>query len=204
VYSRHDLGTWRGDRDDLLNDDLAAARLVVRVQVGDRHTFDLLDRAYRPSVQRYLCSILRNGDDAQEVTQLVFMRALENIRSCRIASEPFGAWLYGIARNAAIDHLRKHTRVACEEPARIDERRDREDDFAEWDGRDDLEAVIEGLPDTQRSVIVLRYRLGLSAAEVGTVLGYSADSVRHMHQRAMRSLRRHFEASDARSPVAAG
>src|SRR3954468_10338162 len=201
--SRHDLGTWRGDRDDLLNDDLAAARLVVRVQVGDRHTFDLLDRAYRPSVQRYLCSILRNGDDAQEVTQLVFMRALENIRSCRIASEPFGAWLYGIARNAAIDHLRKHTRVACEEPARIDERRDREDGFAEWDGRDDLDAVIEGLPDTQRSVIVLRYRLGLSAAEVGTVLGYSADSVRHMHQRAMRSLRRHFEARDAPSPVAA-
>jgi RNA polymerase sigma-70 factor (ECF subfamily) len=171
---------------------MAAARLVMRVQVGDRHMFDLLARAYRESVYRYLCSILRNGDDAQEVTQLVFLRALENIRSCRIASQPFGAWLYGIARNAAIDHLRKHTRVACEEPARIDLRRDREDGAAGWGSEDELQTVIEGLPEVQRSVIVLRYRLGLNAAEVGTVLGYSADSVRHFHQRALRSLRRHF------------
>jgi hypothetical protein len=112
------LGAWRGGRADLVNDELAAAWLVMRIQSGDAPAFDLLDRAFRRGVHRYLCSILRNSADAEEVTQLVFMRALENIRSCRIASEPSGAWLYGIARHGAIDHMRKHTRVAYESPRR--------------------------------------------------------------------------------------
>jgi RNA polymerase sigma-70 factor (ECF subfamily) len=187
----HDLGTWRGSRADLVNDDLAAAKLVRRVQLGDVAAFDLLDRAFRHGVYVYLWPILRNDDDAEEVTQLVFMRALENIRACRIASEPFGAWLYRIARNAAIDHLRKHTRVACEEPARIDRRRDRADPASatRWGSQEALSEAIGRLPEVQRSVIVLRYLVGLSATEVGSVLGCSADSVRHFHHRARRSLR---------------
>lgn len=191
-----DLSRWRGARADLLNDDLASARVVRRVQRGDRDAFDLLDRAFRPGVQRYLRAALRNADDAQEVTQHVFMRALEKIGSCRIASEPFAAWLYGIARNAGIDHLRKHTRTSPEEPALIDRRRDSaggRDDRA-WGAREGLQEQIERLPEVQRSVIVLRYRVGLSAAEVGHVLGYSADSVRHFQQRALKALRAHAAA----------
>ena len=192
---RMDLGTWRRAHADLVNDDAAAAWFVRRVQAGDGRAFDVLDQAFRPGVYRYLRATLRNADDAQEVCQLTFMRALEKIHTCRIAAESFAAWLYGIARNAGIDHLRKHVRTTVEDPALIDLRRDEVDPRGEplvgaWGSRDDLHGELERLPEVQRSVIVLRYLVGLTAAEVGEVLGYSADSVRHFHQRAMRTLRR--------------
>src|SRR4051812_36193578 len=94
-----DLGSWRGARAHLVNDEGATARLVVSVQCGDTRAFDLLDRAFRPGLYQYLRATLRNADDAQEVTQLVFLRALEKIGTCRIGSESFAPWLYGIARN---------------------------------------------------------------------------------------------------------
>jgi RNA polymerase sigma-70 factor (ECF subfamily) len=146
-------------------------------------------------VYRYLRATLRNGDDAQEVTQLVFLRALEKIKTCRMGSDSFASWLYGIARNAGIDHLRGRTRTAVEEPAAIDRRRDGAESLeaaveGHWDARVDVHAELQRLPEAQRMVIVLRYLVGLDAAEIGEVIGCTADSVRHFHQRALRALRR--------------
>lgn len=181
-----EIGEPRGSA--LADDADACASVVRRVQRGDPDAFHLLYDAYRTRVYTYLRSVLRNRDDAQEVTQQVFMRAFEKAGTFRLGPEPFGAWLFSIARHAAIDHLRKSAHTAVEAPAAIDRRRDGASEEAMVMDTD-MASRLERLPVNQRSVMVMRYLLDLSTTDTGLLLGCSADSVRHVHQRALKALR---------------
>ena len=161
-------------------------------QLGDGGAFQLVYRAYHEQVYRYLRAVLKNVDDAQEVMQHVFLRALERIDTFRIDGEPFEGWLMTIARNAAIDHRRRSRRLDIETPEAIALRQDG-DRFRDYVNDESLSAEIRSelarLPQPQRDVVVLRSIFGMTAGEVGQSLGHSADSVRHFHQRGLKALR---------------
>ena len=196
----------RVDRSALEGEDEDTARLVARIQAGEKALYADVYRRYFDHVYSYMRLALRDAAEAEDAAQDVFLRVLQAIPRYERREVPFRAWLFRIARNCAINRLRKRGRYTLEDPSELMEER-----ADETTGQDrlhsiedpELVALIERLPLPQRQVIALRYMLDMPLHEIGTVLERSPVSVRQLHHRALESLRRNLEPAMAEGvPVA--
>jgi RNA polymerase sigma-70 factor (ECF subfamily) len=168
------------------------AALLGDAQHGDPIAFAELYLECYDQIYRHLLRALGNREDAQDAAQDVFVKALGAISRFEDRGPPLRAWLFQIARNHAIDYARKHGRVRVIDPMVLAERQEAAD--ARTAGPltgtlgGGLGPHIAGLPRTQQRVLALRYISDMTPAEVGDMLGLSADSVRHMQHRALRTL----------------
>jgi RNA polymerase sigma-70 factor, ECF subfamily len=179
-------------------EDVEAARVVTRVQSGDMESFADLYTRYFGRVWGYMRLALRTADEAEDATQHVFLSVLEALPKYERRTQPFRAWLFRIARNHAVDRLRERGRLDVEDPGKLEllaEPGDggvggacRDLGTLEWLSDDDMLVFIERLPLAQRQVLVLRYMLDLSTAEIAEVLDRSQASIRQLQSRALRRL----------------
>src|SRR5205807_1138245 len=115
-------------------------------------------------------------------------------------SQPFRAWLFRIVRNEAVSYLRRGKHVDVEDPAEIDRHRELQSSGAEseiklgWISDGDLMFLIQRLPEAQRQVLALRYMLGLSNAEIASVMDTTPMAVSQHHYRARRFLAERLQA----------
>jgi len=177
-------------------EDADSARLVTRVQAGDSELFGTLYSRYFDRVYASLKLALRDPHEAEDATQEVFMRAFEALPSYELRGVPFRAWLFRIARNYALKHLRKMGRIEPEDPAVLarmieqnGEHAEIDDDAMAWITDQDLSVLVVQLPESQHQVLVLRYLLGFNMVEIAAIVGASSDAVRQTHQRAIVFLR---------------
>lgn len=150
---------------------------------------DLLDRFEVPLV-RYTLKITGDLDRARDVVQEAFLRLC---REPRERVEPrLPAWLFTVARNRALDVMKKEKRmktigdpgaVTSREPAPA--RRSEERESARM-----VLAALGSLPEAQREVIRLKFQNGLSYREIGEVTGHSVSNVGYLIHTAIQSLRR--------------
>jgi RNA polymerase sigma-70 factor, ECF subfamily len=181
------------------SEDVDTARLVTRLQAGEDNAFELLYLRYFDRVYAYLRVSLRDAHEAEDATQQVFLKVYEALPRYQRREQPFRAWMFTIARNEAVDRLRKRGSVEVEDPMVLSRRRD---SIADHDGLDALRwmsdsemlLLIERLSPLQRQVLVLRYMLDLSCTEVAEVLGRSSESVRQLQHRALEFLRTRLHA----------
>jgi RNA polymerase sigma-70 factor (ECF subfamily) len=148
--------------------------------------FDRLYRDARDDVYAYAATLLRDRGAAEDVTAAAFERAYRRRDSFDARRGSPRAWLFGIARHAALDELRRRKRVAAlpVEPA------DASDDMAELaTRREAVRAALGCLSARERELIALRFYAGLSNGEVGSVLGVSATNAGTLVHRAMSKLR---------------
>ena len=87
-------------------DDAAIERLVAEAQAGDAWAFGRLFDHYHLSIYRFVASRVRRPSDAEDLTQLVFVKALEALPRYESRGIPFGGWLFRLARNSVIDFVR--------------------------------------------------------------------------------------------------
>src|SRR5579871_2279726 len=136
--------------------------------------FEALYRSSRNDIYAYVVTLLRDSAAAEDVTALAFERAYRRRRAFDRRRGEERAWLFGIARNAALDELRRRRRHAtlAYDPEAIDE-----DRLATGGGDDDVvlrrTAVREALAAMSardREVIALKFHAGLSNAELAKVL----------------------------------
>lgn len=172
--------------------DVSAPELVARHLAGDVTAFAALYRRHSGRVSSYLRATLSSAD-AQDVAQLVFEAVFEALPGYRPDGTPFENWLLRIARNKAIDHIRRNHRTsphAPEDVAELRELRDREESLRPlaWGSTERLHQHLRRLPCAQREVLVLHYLAGLSKAEIGTVTGRAPTAVRQLHSRALTRL----------------
>jgi RNA polymerase sigma-70 factor (ECF subfamily) len=142
---------------------------------------------YRLPVYRYLRARGAADDDALDLTAATFERAFAGRHAFRSRDGGLGAWLFRIARNAAIDAHRRR-RAGGSLTDGDDLGRAIAADHAERERQEIVDAV-SGLPDVQRDAIWLRYAGGLSAREIGYVLGKSEGAIQKQIQRALDALR---------------
>jgi RNA polymerase sigma-70 factor (ECF subfamily) len=173
-------------------DDAAVERLVAEAQRGDAWAFGALFDHYHESVYRYIVSRVHRPSDAEDLTQLVFVKALEALPRYEARGIPFGGWLFRLARNAVIDFVRTR-----HEHTELDVIRERMTGDAGPDElattREQLDAVaeaLETLTDEQREAIALRFFAGLSAREAAEAMGKQEGTVRGLQFRAIAALRR--------------
>src|SRR5678815_3463135 len=87
-------------------DDETLDRLVAEAKAGDREAFGSIFDAYAEPVHRFIASRVNRPSDAEDLTQLVFVKALEALPRYEARGIPFGGWLFRLARNAIIDQAR--------------------------------------------------------------------------------------------------
>jgi RNA polymerase sigma-70 factor (ECF subfamily) len=166
------------------------ARAVDRAKLGDREALGRLYLIYAGNIYGYVCSIVRDEHEAEDVTQQVFAKLMTTIQRYEQRSVPFSAWILRVAHNAAIDHVRMRRRLASEE---LDAAGDRPED-SRTDGRASLQTALAAIPLEQRRVVVMRHVVGLSPSEIAERLGKSENAVHGLHHRGRRALREQLSA----------
>ena len=163
---------------------------VGRAKLGDQDAIRFLYLRYADNVYGYVCSIVRDEHEAEDVTQGIFAKLLTALERYEPRSVPFSAWILRIAHNAAIDHMRARRAVPCEEVRSVD---DEDFDLSRERARD-LHTALDKLPPEQRDVIVMRFVLGLSPREIADRIGRSEDAVHGLQHRGRTTLRRELTA----------
>ena len=175
-------------------EDLDTARLVTRLQAGEREAFDEIYERYLTRVYGYLRVALRDEHEAEDAAHEVFVTALQALPNYEIRGVPFRMWLFRIVRNYTLNYTRRHGRVevmaADEVSRRVEQDRARPGIEALGLPDDsDLLQLIRTLPIAQRQVIVLRYVMDFEMNEIATILGRSPNAVSQIHRRAFATLR---------------
>lgn len=152
------------------------AELVVRAQKGDREAFDALASALYDRLYAIARRILRDGHAAEDALQDALIRGWRDLRALR-DPDRFEAWMHRLLVNACHDQIRRTRRFEVEIPAIGFDRPDASDDFAEVVQRDELERAFLQLPVEHRAVLVMTHYAGMTAVEVGQVLGIPAGTV---------------------------
>ncbi len=173
-------------------DDEALERLVLDAQRGDPWAFGRIFDEYHEPVYRFIASRVGRPSDAEDLTQTVFVKALEALPRYEVRGVPFGGWLFKLARNAVIDHLRTR-RDHAELEAAGDPTSDEAgpDEIAGIHQElDEVARALAGLTDEQRMTIELRFFAGLSAREAAEVMGKHEGTIRGLQFRAIGALRK--------------
>ena len=152
-------------------------------------SFDALYRSSADAVYAYAASLLRDRSAAEEVTAAAFERAFRKQRSFDPRRGTQRAWLFGIARNAALDELRRRKRNAelSVEPAGDEAAPEGEAEAAER--RATVRAALATLEPRERELIALKFHAGLTNAEIADILGVSASNAGTRVHRALTRLR---------------
>ena len=105
--------------------------LVAQARAGDGHAFTSLYRRHVPSVYRYALFRLHLREDAEDATQVIFLRAAQSLDQCR-SDDAFVGWLFAIARNVITDkqRVRKIQTFSLVEDDEIEDPRTRPDELA--------------------------------------------------------------------------
>jgi RNA polymerase sigma factor (sigma-70 family) len=154
-------------------------------------SFEDLYRRTFPRVYAYVASLLRDRSAAEEVTAQAFERAYRRRLTYRPGRGPVEAWLFGIARNAALDELRRRGRRARLEDEAADPGAAPASDEAEGLlRRETVRAALAALEPRERDLIALKFAGGLSNAEIARVLGMSESNAGTRLHRTIEKLRR--------------
>lgn len=155
--------------------------------------FDALYRETASDVYAYVVSLLRDRGAAEDVTASVFERAYRRRGSYDARRGSERAWIFGIARNAALDELRRRRRTAAlhadpddpEAAAAFGSPGDAED----ADRRATVRAALAALEPRDRELVALKFHAGLSNGEIAALLGISAANAGTRIHRAVTKLR---------------
>ncbi len=174
------------------------SELLAAAQQGHRDAINELLTRHQARVYRFGLKMCGTEDDAKDVLQETLLAAARSVPGFRGASS-VTTWLYAIARSFCskrhrtskfapprVESLENATGEAMDVP---DDGRGPEDDLSGRQVRTALNSAIEGLDPMYREVLVLRDVEGLSAAEVGEVMGLSVEAVKSRLHRARVAVR---------------
>ena len=176
---------------------LANESALVARATAEPAAFAAIYDHYFPRVYNYVRYRVGDTAAADDVAALVFERALASIGRYRSDRAPFSAWLFAIARNAVIDHLRAQKRRrwlsldllrnhASDEPQP-------EQVAIHSETRDELLAALACLSHRDRDLIALKFAAGLTNRRIAELTGLSANNVGVILYRAVRRLREQLD-----------
>ena len=159
------------------------ADLIHRCQTGDQAAWTQLFHAYKDRILKLACLVTRDQQDAHDVTQETFLRLIKRIRTFDETRASFDTWLYAIVMNLARDHLRRKKRLPLAWDQSIHGEligplaMQPENLSLNHEWQRTIWHAVNALKEKQRMVVVLRYYLDLSCAEIADVLGCAEGTV---------------------------
>ena len=188
---------------------LADGELVQSALAGRETSFEELVRRYQRPIAAYVYRMVGDYDAALDLTQEVFIKVYNSLTRYR-SEFKFSTWIYKIAHNAAIDHLRRHAVRDQALTSGIDgehrevliesRRLTPEQESERKERRTEIESVVQLLPAAYRELIVLRHSQDLSYDEIAEVTGLPLGTVKNRLFRARESMRDHLLQRGISSP----
>ena len=147
--------------------------IIERVREGDEEAFGKLISAYQRRIFNFIRGMVRNNEDAEDLTQEVFVKVFFNIRSLKNATS-FKGWLFRIAYNLTLDYIRKKRPQVVDTEEHIRESYIDANNPKQELNRDHLRAHVKRcldlMPEQQRNILVLCDLEGLSYQEISESL----------------------------------
>ena len=181
--------------------ELTDGELIIGAISGRADGFEELVRRYQRPITSYVYRMLGDYESSLDVTQEVFIKVYNSL-SKYSAEYKFSTWLYRIAHNAAIDHMRRNSitpqSIEAENAdgtyqVQIESRRpspEQDHELNEW--RTEIDAVVRCLPPAYRDLILLRHSRDLSYDEIAEVTGLPLGTVKNRLFRAREMMREMF------------
>ncbi|MGC4746301.1 RNA polymerase sigma factor [Micromonospora sp. DT201] len=178
---------------------------VSAAQAGDEDAFRFLYRSLQPGLLRYLTALV--GADAEDVASEAWLQISRDLPS--FTGGEFRAWIVTIARNRAMDHLRRLRRrpslpVPVQALVDLASDADTAEGASETIGTETALALIATLPPREAEAVLLRAVIGLDAESAGRVLGRRAGAVRTATHRGLRRLAALLERQTPAEPSIGG
>jgi RNA polymerase sigma-70 factor, ECF subfamily len=198
------MATFKLDRTDQASAaSLTDAEVVTRVRAGDRALFEILMRRHNVRLYRAARAVLKNEDDVEDVMQQAYINVFTHLHQFEERAQ-FSTWLIRIGLNEAFARRRKmHAAESREERgSHVSDDRQQVIDAMPSPQPDPerqayarelhrvLEDAVDALPDTYRTVFMLRDVEGLSTSETGEGLGLGEEAVKTRLHRARALIRR--------------
>jgi RNA polymerase sigma-70 factor (ECF subfamily) len=175
--------------------------LVATAVSGIEGSFEELVRRYQRPISAYVYRMVGNYESALDLTQEIFIKVYSSLQRYR-SEFKFSTWIYKIAHNAAIDHLRRtatreQSLVMGPENDQFDlpvesKRPSPEQESERKERRGEIESVIRALPSNYRELIILRHSQDLSYEEIVEVTGLPLGTVKNRLFRAREMMRQQF------------
>jgi RNA polymerase sigma-70 factor (ECF subfamily) len=166
--------------------------LMLRYRDGDVAAFELLYKRHNDALYRYLMRLCRHRDTAEDVFQDVWGKIIKARDTYRPTAK-FTTFLYRVAHNCFIDHIRRnkrHTQTVDIEPDNQPDPGDLPEMRTERSlARRRLQAALQELPDEQRDVFLLREEAGLSLEQIAAVTGSNRETTKSRLRYAVNKLR---------------
>jgi RNA polymerase sigma-70 factor (ECF subfamily) len=175
--------------------------LVATAITGSEGGFEEFVRRYQRPISAYVYRMVGDYEAALDLTQEIFMKVYGSLERYR-AEFKFSTWIYKIAHNAAVDHLRRTS--AREQPLIKGAEGDQyelpiesgkispEVESERKERRQEIEAVVRTLPTAYRELIILRHAQDLTYEEIVEVTGLPLGTVKNRLFRAREMMRQHF------------
>jgi RNA polymerase sigma factor (sigma-70 family) len=172
--------------------------LIQRVKDGDDAAFQELTRRYLSHIYNFVMQYVRSVDEAEDVTQDAFFKAWKHIKRFKDGMR-FKPWLFTIARNTALDYLKKKKAISFSNMSR-----DGEDDgldftetivddteplppeiFARAELADEVSSVLKELHPDHRSVLIMHYHHEMTFEEIAKAMKKPMNTVKSWHRRSL-------------------
>lgn len=177
---------------DRISGDMQDSELISAFKNGDITGYNEIVRRYQKQVYWVIRKMVNSHDDADDLTQEVFIKIYSALKSFREESNLF-TWLYRIATNYSINHIRKikvKNTVSFEiVTEQVESKEKRSDETIDEKARRKiLEKAIETLPAKQRAVFNLRYNENLSYEDISKIMNKSVGGIKANYFHAVKKL----------------
>jgi len=182
--------------------ELSDSEIMLRVKAGDDSAFDYLVQKFRRSMVGFMFRMARNQSVAEELAQEVFLRVYRS-RQSYAAEAKFSKWLYRIATNLALNHLRDTKAERTEFSVSLDERDEEsgrtvdvadsrctiEEELVQRERMQKIRSHVEALPERQRLAVLMHKYQEMDYREISKVLKMSESATKSLLFRAYETLR---------------
>ncbi|MEK7463904.1 MAG: RNA polymerase sigma factor [Patescibacteria group bacterium] len=189
-------------------ENLTDAQLIALYAEGNHKAFDGLINRHSQAIYRFTLKLLGNSDEARDATQEAFIKAWKHIDRFD-TSKNFKTWIFSIAKNGAIDKLRKNKSVnfsSLDDEKNIFDANIPDDQLLPneiFERNENIEIIknaLGSIPFDQKTVILLHNGEEMTFEEISEVLSKPMNTVKSQYRRALISLRKYIESQNAPKP----
>src|SRR3989344_1375331 len=178
-------------------------QLVQQAKDGDSTAFSALYEQYITPIFRFVFFRVRTKEDAEDLTQHVFLKAWSALPEFGHEGKSFAAWLYRIARNTTIDYWRKKKPLSLDpSSSAFQNKQDKGlsplETANQKEEAEHIRKALHILNEDQQTILTLKFIEDLSNKEIAHVTGKTEGAIRQIQSRALKALRQHLKETKSR------
>jgi len=172
-------------------------KIIISASQGNRDSFGILYEEYFSPIYRFIYFQVKHSQEAEDLAQVVFLKAFRGMESYKLTAAPFRAWLYQIARNTVKDFWKKKKDIILNEPDKVFPQIPDDSNLLEESlKKEDAEVLMKNiseLSEDHRDIIIMHSIEGLAYVEISEIVGKNEEALRALKHRAIKVLRKKIQ-----------